>query len=143
MDWDIDIDFAAMNVHHYAATNRRGLWCKTPDFNSPWWRKVTSCKPSGTQRCNVEIGLRFYCPIGEGVTASWSVDFEPHSANGTSQVQFDMALIRKVLDAVPTQIKAQIKNWAHEGSVKVREGMRGTEDWLAKTRAIADSLESV
>lgn len=108
------------------------------------WALVTSCKPGGSHRLDIDTSVRFvaFCPKSK-LTFTWVWDLEPYSASGSGSYQIDAAAAKGVLSSLAGEAHLQFRLYLDECAVKVAERGRKYQELADKQLADATLLHRI
>lgn len=102
-NFDVTYAEASANAAHYKALGNTQVYLHGDDIP---WDKVTRIEDGCGYRMSGPTGC--YIVVEEsGLTYKWSLDFEPHSANGATTALFDRPRLREAAMRMPPHVRSE------------------------------------
>lgn len=107
------------------------------------WHLATKVEEGGSHRMDIATDLRFTCTLACGIELTWSVDIEPHSANGSNEYQINSGALADVIGRLSATCAKDMRLILSKDAQKVRA--RADEFMKAAQKQYGDAsiLESL
>ena len=94
---------------HHRALGHTHIYLKHDQHDKPW-HLVTEVEPGGLMRLGQSVSVWFIATHPKsGLRFRWSLDLEPREANGSGNLQIDVAGCRAVLEELPAPMAAKFR----------------------------------
>jgi hypothetical protein len=106
-------------AEHYLAIGQTEIFIDTASFSDLPWEFVTTLRPGGTHRLDMDTSVWVAADHPSGLTLRWSFDIERRSADGKGYYEIDTETVRLVMWALQPTARPQFREYLLDCANKV------------------------